>query len=366
MKKFSLPDPEFFNFKDCVIAGDDCVLVTPKVMGVEWNEDNKYFRSSIWRKSDMHPVSLGFRKFMNYGEKPEFEPLPEKTSLHAVTKVDGSCLIVSMHRGELIVRTRGTVDASNLENGYEIELLKQKYPLVFDNLMLRNEANTFLFEWTTPTNQIVLKESEEPTLWLIGIVNHEDYTYIHQKDLDDFAGYLGTERPKTFEINLEGDINDLKKKIEPLKDIEGVVIYNDEPNHQSHGQVLKKIKTLRYLELHRVFTGVKTVDHLFDIFVEYGQPIREDFEKQLATNFDWELVTALKPLLEELYEKTRYIASKVFWVVMYLQNPDFVELDRKGKAQRILELFPDYAWIGFSVLDGKTLEPHKLWKTFYK
>lgn len=59
MKNFVLPDSKSFNFKDCVIAGDECVLVTPKDMGVEWNEDNKYFRSSIWRKSDMHPVSLG-------------------------------------------------------------------------------------------------------------------------------------------------------------------------------------------------------------------------------------------------------------------------------------------------------------------
>lgn len=53
------PDPKQFNFKDCVIAGDECVLVTPKDMGVEWNEENKIFRSSIWRKSDMYPISLG-------------------------------------------------------------------------------------------------------------------------------------------------------------------------------------------------------------------------------------------------------------------------------------------------------------------
>jgi hypothetical protein len=361
--RFTLPSLEEFFIKDCVIAGEDCVLVTPKDMSVNWNEDNKYFRSSIWRKSDMHPVSLGFRKFMNYGEKPNFESLPEKLTFRAVQKIDGSCLIVSNYKDELIVRTRGTIDATQLDNGFEIELLKKKYPKAFDNEWLDCGLFTLLFEWTTPTNRIVLNETAEPTLWLIGMVRHSDYSYASQHNLNVYAKEMEVERPKSFGIRLSDNVEDFKKSIEPLKDIEGVVIY-DETDKLDTNQILKKIKTLRYLELHRVFTGVKTVDHLFDIFVEYNQPPREEFEKQLATNFDWELVTTLKPLLDELYEKTLIIAKKVFWVIMYLQNPDFVELDRKGKAQKILELFPEYAWIGFSLLDGKELDPHKLWKTF--
>jgi hypothetical protein len=88
---FKPPDPEFFNFKDCIIGEDECVLFTPKMMGVEWTDENKYFRSSIWRKSDMKPVSLGFRKYMNYGEKPEFEPISEELTFRAIQKIDGCC-----------------------------------------------------------------------------------------------------------------------------------------------------------------------------------------------------------------------------------------------------------------------------------
>jgi hypothetical protein len=359
----TLPDPKFFNFKDCVIAGDECVLVTPKDMGVEWNEQNKYFRSSIWRKSDLKPVSLGFRKFMNYGEKPSFEPIAEELTFRAIQKIDGSCLIVSNYKDELIVRTRGTVDASKLENGFEIELLKKKYPKAFNNEWLECGLYTLLFEWTTPTNRIVLSETTEPTLWLIGMISHSDYSYLPQHNLDIYAKEMEVERPKSFGIRLSDNIENFRKSIEPLKDIEGVVIY-DEPAGDNTNQILKKIKTLRYLELHKVFTGVKTVDHLFELFVEYGEPKREKFEEHLATNFDWELVTALKPLMDDLYQKTKFIADKVFWIVMYLQNPDFIELDRKGKAQKILEYFPDCSGIAFSVLDGKPLDPHKLWKTF--
>lgn len=360
---FKLPDPEFFNFKDCIIAGDECVLVTPKMMGVEWTEENKYFRSSIWRKSDMYPVSLGFRKFMNYGEKPSFEPIAEESTFRAIQKIDGSCLIVSNYKDELIVRIRGTVDASQLENGFEIELLKKKYPKAFDNEWLECGLYTLLFEWTTPTNRIVLNETAEPTLWLIGMVSHSDYSYIPQHNLDTYAKEMGVERPKSFGIRLSDNIENFKKSIEPLKDIEGVVIY-DEPAGEETNQILKKIKTVRYLELHRVFTGIKSVDHLFDLFVEYKQPPREEFEKQLANNFDWELVTTLKPLMDELYAKTKRIADRITWIVLYFNNPDFIELDRKGKAQKIQELFPDCTGIAFAILDNKELPPHKLWKTF--
>ena len=355
---FSLPEnAEQFNFKNCVIAGDECVLVTPKDMGVDWNDQNKYFRSSIWRKSDMHPVSLGFRKFTNYGEKPAFEPLPENDYLEVITKVDGSCLIVSKYKGELIVRTRGTVDASQLENGHEIELLKNKYPKAFDNALLDND-HTFLFEWTTPTNRIVLQESEEPTLWLIGIVLHKDYSYVPQKYLDVFAQRIEVERPRTYVMFAGEDIELLKKSIEPLNDIEGVVVYT------GNGQILKKIKTLRYLQLHRVFTGVKTIDHIFDLFVEYGCLDRENFEALLATNYDWELVASLEDLIGDFYSRWNHIQSLIDMIKRFLDLKMIKLLPRKEQAVRILEAFPNCSGIAFAMLDGKQIAPEKLWKTF--
>jgi len=364
--KIELPNSDQFHLKDCVIAGDECVLVTPKNMGVEWTEENKFFRSSIWRKSDMMPVSLGFRKFMNYGEKPEFEPLNPEDGVRAIQKIDGSCLIVSRYRGELIIRTRGTVDASQLENGHEIEFLKKKYPKVFDNEWLEwldCGLYTLLFEWTTPTNRIVLNESTEPTLWLIGMVYHPDYSYVNQHNLDTYAKEMGVERPKSYGISLGGSIEDIKKRIEPLADIEGVVIYDDAPGYGG-GQILKKIKTLRYLQLHRIFTGVKTVDHLFDLFVEYGQPQRENFEALLAANFDWELVVTLESLMDELYLKMNKINIEINRIKIYFTKPDFVTLDRKGKAQKILQYLSDCSGIAFAILDGKEISPHKYWKAF--
>jgi hypothetical protein len=340
-------------------------------MGVEWTDENKIFRSSIWRKADMHLVSAGFKKFTNLGEQPEFEPVGDHTDLEFVRKLDGSLLIVSQYKGQLIVRTRGTIDATQLPNGHEIEFLKKKYPKVFSNIWLNSEFHTLLFEWTTPSNRIVLQESEEPCLWLIGIVCHrpevmdpfksfmglspkEAYHYFTQFELDQQSLYLEVPRPERYELTLANVAEYLKDK----DSIEGVVIYSN------RGQTLKKVKTPRYLYMHRIFTGVKTVGHLFDLYVEYGCTLRENFEALLATNFDWELVSALKPLLDELYSRVDKINLEVNRLKIYVTKPDFVALDRKGKAQKILEYFPEHAWIGFSILDGKELDPHKLWNTF--
>lgn len=358
-----LPDPEQFNFKDCVIAGDECVLVTPKDMGVEWNDDNKYFRSSIWRKSDMKPISLGFRKFMNYGEKPDFEPLNPEDGVTAIQKIDGSCLIVSKYENELIIRTRGTIDANKLKNGDEISHLILKYPHAFNNHYINNGRYTLLFEWTTPSNRIVLNETTEPSLWLIGMIAHKDeeenkfYNYKSQEYLNLVADFLEVKRPKTYNINVT-NIEELKQQIEPIRDIEGVVIYD------KSGQILKKIKTLRYLQLHRVFTGVKTVDHLFELFVEYGCTERENFEALLATNFDWELVESLKELIDELYLEWKRIHNQLSWMRTYISNPDFVNLSRKEQAISITHIFKEKSGIAFAILDNKTLTPEKLWKTF--
>jgi hypothetical protein len=365
--KLGLPSSEQFYIKEI----GDKILIHRKEAGVKWDDKNKYFRSSVWDKETGDLISAGFRAFVNLGEQPSFEPIDDHNDLEFVRKLDGSLLIVSQYKGQLIVRTRGTIDATQLANGHEIEFLKKKYPTVFSNMWLDSEYHTLLFEWTTPTNRIVLKESEEPCLWLIGIVCHrpevmdpfkffvgaslkEAYHYFTQFELDQQALYLGVPRPERFELNLANVTEYLKDK----DSIEGVVIYGGQ------GQILKKVKTPRYLYMHRVFTGIKTVDHLFELFAEYGCPKREEFEKMLANNFDWELVTTLKDLLDKLYAKSKRIADNALWIDLYLQNPDFIELDRKGKAQKILERFPHCSGIAFAMLDNKEITPHKWWNAF--
>ena len=118
--------------------------------------------------------------------------------------------------------------------------------------------------------------------------------------------------------------------------------------------------------LHRVFTGIKSVNHLFDLHIEYGEPTREEFEKQLASDFDWELVTALNHLMDELFLNKKRIGTRLTWIKVFIQNPEFLNLDRKSKANEIIRFFPDCTGIVFAMLDNKEITPQKLWDTFIK
>jgi hypothetical protein len=345
--KVYLPDPEQFKIKEVNIAGDECLLITPKQIGVKWTEDNKWFRSSIWRKSDLYPVSLGFRKFTNLGEQPNFEPLDENSKFLAITKVDGSCLITSKYKGNLIVRTRGTIDASTLDNGFEIEFLKKKYPKVFDNRILDREDISLIYEWTTPTNRIVLNESDEPALTLIGAVYHEDYKYLRQEALNLFSIELQVPRPHSFDMNLEN----LKTYLETETSIEGVVLYSED------GQTLKKIKTSRYLYLHHIFTGIKTYENFVNLWASFGCKELDEFQKELGNRFDWELVTSFKPFLDRLhveYEKLKLLLTEI---ENFVNTFNFKQLSRKQQADMILEKYQNKSAIAFSILDNKKQKP---------
>ena len=341
--KVNLPSVEDFNIQDVIIAGDECVLITPnKKQDLVWTEDNKFFRSSIWRKQDMHPVSLGFRKFTNLHEQPHFESIGEYDDLEFVRKMDGTLAILSFWKGEIIFRTRNRADVTTLKNGAELEFLKQKYPKVF---ALKDPTHSLLFEWTTPSNRIVLEETKEPTLWLIGTVRHSDYYYFEQRELDQIARELDVPRPERYSVNKETLYQLLEEKNEL---IEGVVIYANK------GQFLKKVKTSRYLHLHKVFTGIKTFSNMLNFWVSSGKPDMETFKLYIKQNYHSVLLLSWKPLLEELEHKYNAVNDKIKSVDRYVLSLKEINLDRKEMAEMIKSEFSS-VWqkIAFGLLSNK-------------
>ncbi len=79
-----------------------------------------------------------------------------------VEKLDGSLLIVSKYNGQYILRTRGTVDASIMANGHELEIFKNT---ILSKLADNNDTWDYsvLFEWLSPINKIVLNYGDEQT-----------------------------------------------------------------------------------------------------------------------------------------------------------------------------------------------------------
>lgn len=337
-----LPLQEEFTYKDCVIGGDECILIHPKDMSVEWTDENSRFRSCILRKSDYKVVSQGFRKFTNFGEKPEFEPWVY-SSFEARKKLDGSLLIVSKHNDELIIRTRNSVDCSVHSNFKEIEFLKSKYKKVFENA---SRHSSMLFEWTTPSNIIVLKEHSEPTLTLIGEVKHEDGSYMSQKWLDTLAPILGVGRPEVFKFD---SIKQCREEVFNWKGCEGVVIYSPD------GQVLKKIKSDEYLHLHRLSSALSSMKSLLESYFAAPEfyTSYEDFRKYVEDISDFEIaernVDNIKTIIDVYNEvNSEYKKVKEFMSFIDYSRP------KSELAKHIVSSFSGYKQaFAFAIFNSK-------------
>lgn len=332
-----------FKFTPCVIAGVDCVLIGPTDIKTKFNEENKYFRSSIWTLTG-EPVSLGYRKFVNYGEAPAFEPM--EINCAGITfprKIDGSCLIVSKFKGELIVRTRGTVNARGMANGDEIDFLIQKYPDAFDNAWL-DTGYSICYEWTTPSNIIVLAESKEPTLWLTGIIKHEDYTYLPQTILDIEAKRFGVSRGETFKFD---SFEEMIKAVEAFKGAEGVIAYS------SDGQTLKKIKSVSYLAMHRMKDRLGSDENVVDYLLANDCDSVEALMERITADSDYEVakvVESIAPKVVEVYKEALVWLDQAYTFV----NSTVKNLTaRKDQAQAILGFSKSRSGFLFMMLDGK-------------
>ena len=338
------PSIEEFCVKDCVISNIDCKLIFPIKHDIKWNDENKIFRSSIWTKKG-ELVSASWKKFTNLEENPEFEPLDTKQNIEFIHKIDGSTFIISKFKGELIMRTRRTIDASVLENSHEIKFLKEKYLPLFESELLNSEKYSILTEWYSPKNVIVERESEEPNLWLTGIIYHNDYTYLSQKELDGFAQNWRIERPKRYQFN---NIDEMVESIQKWEKGEGVVIYGN------NGQTLKKVKSLRYLFLHKIKSQLNSTKHLINFYVEKEMPSYEDFYKTIQTEFDYEIAFQLKKQLENTCEAGEKAKKYIDYILEVVHDIRKVET-RKEQAIMILRNFKNNSSFVFSILDNKVI-----------
>jgi hypothetical protein len=350
MKITEWPSKEDFIYKECMIGGEKCYLITPQHIGCRWTEDNLIFRSSIWTENG-RPVSLGFKKFFNYGEAPHIVPDPTDLDGIAVEKIDGSLLIVSQYNGELVVRTRGTVDASKLDNGFEIDYLKAKYPRAFNNAWVRSEVLSVLYEWTTPNNRIVLDYGNEPQLFLVGMVQNFSYGYRDQRYLDDVAEHLGILRPRKFAFN---SLSEMLESVKELKNEEGICYYFN------YEQDIKKIKSLDYLAKHRFKSNVSD-ENIVDLFLELECPDAISFFKHIMDTFDFEVANFSNEYITKVcnaYATYQAVFAKVY--SLYLRVKDYSRKDAARVIQE--ELQPYIRFMCFSFLDGKEIKKETIKK----
>jgi hypothetical protein len=285
-------DKESFMVHQHFVGEHECFLVQPIHIGATWNKENLIYRSSLWDK-DGHPVSLSFKKFFNWDEKPDIFPAPsDLKNAKLMEKLDGSTLIFSRYKGQTVIRTRGTVDARKQANGHEIDYLCEKYKKFIAYLeMIETSNESFVLEWLSPTNRIVLNYGDEPDMKLIAVINHADYTLASQTVLDVYAESWDLLRPRTFSYN---SVEEMKSAVEVLQDQEGLCVY------YGNEQQIRKVKAVQYLFLHRAKSEISSVDKVIDVYIDWFMPRHTlsheptgyvEFFEYLTIKFDFEIAT---------------------------------------------------------------------------
>jgi hypothetical protein len=354
-------DRKNFTVNEHIVNRELVYLVQPVHVGVNWTQENKIFRSSVW-DSDGNLVSGGFPKFTNWGENPINFPVPtslKNTSI--VEKIDGSLLIVSRWRGNYILRTRGTVDATKLDNGYELETFKRNILPKLDFECGQREDTwivSFLFEWVSPTQRIILNYGDVPQWFLVGLVWHNNYALATQATLNDTAQRHELLRPSSYTFPT---IEDLMVNVERWKGKEGVVIYSGD------GQVLHKVKALEYLTKHR-FKSEATLENTLNLYFSMGRPEYKEFEKKLIEAFDYECFEMIRGFISVIYDASKEVQKIVDGIDLFIKNTLIHLPSRREQSLKILSSYgnTNRSSFVFTRLDGKSLTNDQLIKLFWQ
>ena len=343
------------------LNGEIVYLIQPQHIGTKWTQDNKHMRSVVVNYAG-EVISAGFPKFTNWGENPDHFPVPNSLKhCTVVEKLDGSLLIVSKYNGQYILRTRGTVDASIMANGHELEIFKNAILKKLDELPVDVTGSwnySMLFEWVSPINKIVLNYGDEPDWYLVGVVNHINYSLQMQDTLNEFARVADLKRPATYTFS---SVQDLLKDVDQWRGKEGVVVYS------KNDQMLHKVKAMQYLKCH-AFKSNATFENTIEMFFEFDMPSYQDFEVKLIEKFDYECYQMVRGHISTICDGYKEILNIVEGMHRFVDKIKLLNT-RKEQATAVFSSYgkeSNRSSYIFTILDGKKLSKEQLKKLLYQ
>jgi hypothetical protein len=342
-----LPDKEFFNYKECIIAGDPCWLITPKELGVVWTDDNYRYRSAIVLQTTGEIISSGWVKFVNFGEQPDFQPWNDKWHVRGTFKHDGSLVICSIYKNEFICRTRGTTSVLQLPTGKEILDLVEKHKVEETLREYHGSGVSYLFEYISPNHIIVLRECNQPTLILLGAIHHQDGYICSRNFISNIAEDMDVALPMVYEWN---SIAECITDVQAWESKEGVVLQSPD------GQILKKIKSDSYKRLHSLMFGMKSINSVLGVFMDVKTPKYSEFRNYIESTIDFEVAENCKDHILTITKAYTKVLEKIDKVRNFV-NTLPRDFNRKEQAEAILYNFRDWRKsAAFTILDKRQFD----------
>jgi hypothetical protein len=242
-----------------------------------------------------------------------------------------------------------------------VDFLLNKYPKFKAFLDSAQNTQSFIFEWTTPTNRIVLDYGNEPDMAIIGMIYHDDYSMVSQAALDGLAQGMNLRRPKTYSYD---SIEDMKNAVSEMRDKEGICLY------YNNEQDILKIKSAHYLFLHRAKSEISSIDKVIDVYMDWFMQTRQSdydsFFNYLTEKFDFEIATMAHGHADKITKAMKDVIK--IMDELFECADDCRHITRKDAASKILQEYGNVgrAAIVFKILDNKPIEADEYKKILYQ
>ena len=224
-----------------------------------------------------NPIRIAARppkKFFNLFENPFTEDIKDDQVGLAFKKEDGSLISSFIDKGELFLKSKGSLFSQQVLDAQKWLYDERRKPLLECLKWYAENGITINMEWVSPDNRVVLTY-EESRLIILNARNNITGEYIDLEDLvkdQTINQYMVDNHP--FET-----INELIKEVQELKDQEGYVVYNSKG-----AEPVFKIKCPWYVHLHSVKSSVSSDKNLWEAVAEgVSDDIKALFETDKAS-----------------------------------------------------------------------------------
>lgn len=224
-----------------------------------------------------NPIRIAARppkKFFNLFENPFTENIKDEQVGLAFKKEDGSLISSFIDKGELFLKSKGSLFSQQVLDAQKWLYDERRKPLLECLKWYAENGITINMEWVSPDNRVVLTY-EEPRLIILNARHNITGEYIDLEDLvkdQTINQYMVDNHP--FET-----INELIEEVQELKDQEGYVVYD-----QKGAEPVFKIKCPWYVHLHSVKSSVSSDKNLWEAVAEgVSDDIKALFETDNAS-----------------------------------------------------------------------------------
>lgn len=316
---------------------DDLIIYTYTdrcVQQKDWDEITINSRGHVFNRFTGECVARPFPKFFNMNERPETQEksLPWKSGYEIFEKLDGWLGTLYRHDGKYSVATRGSFRSEMAI--WATKYLQEKFP----SLALRDDI-TLVFEIIHPKTKIIVDYHGQETLKLLAGFNRhtgEEYSWHYIMRLAEEYGF---EVARRFDCSIDRCLEEMNGL--SGKEAEGFVV-------RFENGLRVKIKTDDYIRLAKIRREITPLN-IWGAMIDGYLPA--SYFDGICDEYKLEVMGIEEKLSRRYFDVSDNIYSAFKHV--YRDDKDKTS-NRKKFASRVVETYPDYMGVLFSILDEKT------------